>query len=189
MNDQTRFWIEVGILVVTIFAVYFGPIRAVKITRQLDDRRADRERKYTVLSDLMRTRRARLETAHIYALNLIELEFHHNKSVIEAYRTYARHLASYPEESQAIERHAEEGHALFSSLLKEIAQTLGYQFDKDDLNRLSYFPRGIGEHQDAIFRNAKLLSEVLEGRRSIPIVNFIKDDRVFPPTPSKDSES
>lgn len=189
MNENARFWIEVAILVATIAAIIWGPIRAVKITRELDDRREKKARRYAIFSDLMKTRRARLDGVHVSALNLIELEFYDNEKVVSSFRDYAKNLANYPEDPEAIRRHVEEGDALFASMLKEIASILGYQFDKDDLHRLSYFPRGIGEHQDAIVRNAKLMVEVLEGRRSIPITNYIQNDKIFPPTPSKNDNS
>jgi hypothetical protein len=188
MNEDGRFWIEVCILLATIFAIIWGPIRAVKITRELDERRDKRARMYAVFSDLMKTRRAMLDGTRISALNLIELEFYGNDKVVSSFREYARNLANYPDDPRAIERHAETGDALFANMLKEMASVLGYEFDKDDLNRLSYFPRGVSEHQDAIGRNAKLMVEVLEGRRSIPITNFIQNDEIFPPTPSKKSD-
>ena len=104
MNEDARFWIEVCILTATIVAIIWGPIRAVKITRELDNRRDKKARQYAVLSDLMKTRRARLDGTHVSTLNLIELEFYGNEKVVSAFRDYAKNLANFPEDANAIER-------------------------------------------------------------------------------------
>lgn len=183
------FLVEAFLLLATIFAIIIGPVLAVKITRQLDAQREQTQRKYQVLSDLMRTRRARLDPLHVSALNLIELEFYHSKSIRNAYKAYARHLNShFSQENEQLDRHIREGDELFNDLLQAIAFELGYSFDKGDLERLSYLPQGLGRHYDNSMINAQLMRDVLEGRRALPITNFISNDRVFPPPPGKESQ-
>lgn len=180
------FVLETLILLATIAAIIYGPVRAVKVTRQLDAEREQTQRKYQILSDLMRTRRARLDPLHVSALNLIELEFYGNESIRSAYRTYAKHLNShFPQESEALDRHLREGDDLFNDLLQTIALDLGYSFDKGDLERLGYLPQGLGRHYDNSMINAQLTRDILEGRRALPITNFISNDAIFPPPPNR----
>jgi hypothetical protein len=184
--SELQFWINISVLIVTIVAVIYGPIKAVKIAREIEDRHSDRERKYLILSDLMRTRRARLDGVHIGALNLIELEFYKNEKVVHAYRSYARHLSTpFPQVEAEADAFVQQRDDLFTDLLFEVANALDYHFDKRDISRLGYFPEGVLRYQDSTNANAHLLREVLEGRRAIPISNLVSDPTLFPPPPEK----
>lgn len=175
-----------GETMATLLAIILGPIMAVYVTRSLDNKRAERERKYHLLSELMRTRRARLDPAHVSALNLVELEFYGATEIRASFKAYVRHLNSaWPESHEELQRHNNEGDDLFSELLKDVAKSLGYNFDKRDLDRLGYLPTGLGEQHDNQMANSKYLREVFEGRRSIPIFNYIQNDKLFPPPPKK----
>jgi hypothetical protein len=175
------------LLAATIFAIIYGPVKAVKITRDLDTRREERTRKYSILSDLMKTRRARLDPLHVAALNLVELEFYEAQDVKNAFENYVAHLNShFPIEPDASQRHHQKSDDLFSELLRLIAIELGYHFDKSDLNRRSYLPQGLGRHHEDAMMNAALLREVLEGRRPVPITNFAYNPNLFPPPPKED---
>lgn len=179
-----QFWINCAILVGTIIAIIYGPIKAVRITREEDVAREKRARRYSILEDLMRTRQARIDPLHVGALNLIELEFYGDEKVIPAYRAYTKHLNShFPSENEAIDRHLAEGDDLFSDLLFCVASSLGFVFDKRDLSRLGYLPIGLSKYHDNSHANAHLLREVLEGKRSIPIFNLVSDPKMFPPAP------
>ena len=75
-----------------IFAVLFGPIIAVQLTRYLDRIKEIRERKLDIFKTLMATRAYNVSWAHVEALNRIDLEFDHNnkkeKAVIFAWKEY-----------------------------------------------------------------------------------------------------
>jgi hypothetical protein len=181
-----NYYVEIGILLLTIIAIVYGPIKAVKITRDSDARREKRARQYAILSDLMKTRQARIDPLHVAAINLIELEFYECKAVTSAFKDYATHLNShFPQAPEALDRHMDHGDALFSELLRRIADELDFKFDKDDLKRLAYLPIGISRHHDNSVMNASLLREVLEGKRPLQISNIISNDGIFPPTPKK----
>lgn len=186
MSDY-QFWINAAILVATIVAIVWGPIKAVRITRDEDARREKRSRQYSVLADLMKTRQARIDPAHVGALNLIELEFYGVERVIDAYRGYARHLNShYPSDREALTRHTQAGDDLFVTLLNSIAAELGFAFDKGDLSRLGYLPVGLSNAHDNSLANAHLLREILEGKRALPVMQLLGDTSVFPPRPRND---
>lgn len=186
MSDY-QFWVNCAILVATIVAIIIGPLKAVQITRLEDEQRDDRARKYAILSDLMRTRQARIDPTHVGALNLIELAFYGKEKVVDAYREYARHLNSpFPNSSDDdFDRHSENGNDLFTNLLSEIAHELGFTFDKRDLSRLGYLPVGLSRFHDNAHVNAHLWREILEGRRALNISNFVSNQGMFPPAPEK----
>jgi hypothetical protein len=107
MDCQNGFWclqlsdlINTLVLVATVAAIYLGHIRAVTITRDNDERREKRRREIEILFNLMRTRRAILDTLRVMALNLIEAEFFGNTKIIEAYRAYIVNLEKYLPDNQ-----------------------------------------------------------------------------------------
>ena len=179
-----QFWVTTAILVVTIFAIVIGPLKAVYVQKNADEERGKVSRKYMILSSLMRTRQSSLDPDRVSALNLVQLEFYGRVKVISAYKSYSDHLNShFPTEQQAIERHVAKGNNLFVELLFEIASELGFAFDKNDLHRLSYFPTGLGEFNENARVNLALMREILEGRRPLGITNFVSSQGIFPPAP------
>lgn len=179
-----EFWIEVLILLATIIAIVYGPVKAVKITRILDKERSERDRKFQLLSDLMRTRQARLDPAHVGALNLIELEFYGEEKIIRAYRKYIGHLSTtIPTPKSDENRWSDKREDLFTEVLFEVANFLGYKFDKRELSRLGYIPKGLSTYHDDSLTNASLLRAILEGTRSFPITNGPASTNKFPPPP------
>src|SRR6202521_4115743 len=75
---------------ITIFAIYYGPIKALKIQRTLDAEREERNRKLSIFKTLMSYRVTRLAPPFVQALNLIDVEFTANnekeKTVREAWK-------------------------------------------------------------------------------------------------------
>jgi hypothetical protein len=78
----------------TLSAIFLGPIAAVIITRFIDHRRDKYNRKMEIFRKLMRTRRAKLSADHVEALNLIEIEFYKDRNVMANFRLYIQHLLS-----------------------------------------------------------------------------------------------
>ncbi len=176
--------IYIGFLILTIIAIFFGPIKAVKITRKMDKERDIRERKLEVFRSLMKTRRIRLSSEHVTALNLIELEFYKKTLVTKPYREYIKHLSSPLPASDQQEHYFTERDDLFVNLLQGLGEELGYNFDKKDLDRLSYTPVGWEQDESTQKKNARLLSELLEGKRPLPITSMqVTNNSPFPPPP------
>ncbi|MDC3312063.1 hypothetical protein OAW28_05360 [Alphaproteobacteria bacterium] len=69
----------------TILALISGPIFAVLVTRFIDHAVDRRKRKIAIFRDLMLYRRIPLSSGFVSALNLIELEFRKNKTVIDSF--------------------------------------------------------------------------------------------------------
>ena len=119
----------------------------------------------------MRTRAARLSVDHVGALNLIQLVFDKETKVIEAYKNYRIHLSMSPRPDRFLDPafyDTEEG--LFLDLLSAIASALDYDFDKKDLESLSYFPQGWGDDELRRHQITRSLADMLSGKGgSFPI--------------------
>jgi hypothetical protein len=116
----------------------------------------------------MATRRTWLSPEHIAALNQIELDFQNATGVMNAYRMYMRHLAT-PFEPKDEDRVAHERQSMRTKILSAMAKTLGIRVEQMDIFEGGYVPQGhvnIEREQTAI---RKLLSEIADGKRSLPI--------------------
>lgn len=153
-----------------IFAVLFGPVIAVQLTRYLDNSKEIRERKIAIFKTLMATRAYSISWAHVEALNRIDLEFDHKnkkeKAVISAWKEYLDLLSnsSISSEQWSIKRVD-----LLVELLHKMAQVLNYDFDKTHIKNSSYAPmvHGVTEDENTALRRGLL--DVLEGKKQIPI--------------------
>ena len=196
MDCQNGFWcfqlkdaINTLVLIVTLFAIYIGPIRAVKKTRDDDVSREKTRRQIEIFSNLMKTRRVTLDPLHVMSLNMIEVEFHGNEPIKIAYRAYIENLMRQIPESQddsvqsAFRRDRDD---VFFNLLHAIGQHLNFSFDKRDLEKFSYVPQGWHniEFEQQNFR--RLAVELLLGRRALPVTEFktIDVNNKFPPPPA-----
>ena len=159
----------------TILAILTAPIIALQIQKYIEDRKEIRERKMQIFRTLMATRATRLDVKHIEALNMIDIEFFKNKKITEAWKLLLDNFANYPQNpneknyESKISSCAEKSDGLFVDLLSEMAKSLDYKFDKVQLKRNIYIPKG----QANIIMNQEFMRhafvEVLSGKRSIPI--------------------
>jgi hypothetical protein len=177
--------INMAILAVTVFAIYFGPIRAVEVSRRNDVEREATRRRREVFTTLMRTRGATMVPDHVWALNLIQVEFYGHQDVIRAYRAYIENLyEATPEPGPALDVLLRRRGILFIELLADIAKVVGFALDKQDLERAAYAPRGWfqDENEWRVFRRAMI--ELLEGNRPLPVAPF-QPSRAspYPPPP------
>ena len=177
--------IEIAILCFTVLAIFAGPVVAVHITRRFDRKRDESDRKRDIFRSLMKTRSSRLAAEHVTALNLIELEFHGRNDVIEPFRAYLQHLDSPPPAPEEQKRYFEIRNDLFFEFLRALGRELGYKFDKRDLDRLGYLPAGWVDDENVQRNNTRLLKELLEGTRPLPVrsVQIGPDDSPYPPPP------
>jgi hypothetical protein len=196
MDCQNGFWyfqlrdlINTLVLVATVVAIYIGPIRAVKITRDNDERREKRRREIEIFFNLMRTRRAILDPLRVMALNLIEAEFFGNTKIIDTYRAYIVNLEKYLPDNppqNLIDQFLRDREDAFFLLIHSIGEHLGYSFDKRDLQKFSYSPQGWQnvELENQNFR--RLVIELLLGHRPLPVTPFTASDvnKKFPPPPN-----
>ena len=188
MDPTAAFWINALILVCTIVAIIYGPIKAVEITRKRDLERDAELRKRLILSTLMRTRKMVVHPDHVGALNQIQLEFFSHPAVIAAYRSYIANLSeTVPAPGNDLQNFLARRNDLFFDLLHSIAVASGVPLDRHELDRLSYVPFGWqnDENEIRVFRSS--LIEVLQGRKPLHVTNapptVQAPNNPFPPPP------
>lgn len=175
MDPTSALWLGViGLLLsaITIFAIYYGPIAALRIQRKLDDERETRNRKQYIFKTLMTYRVTPLNANFVQALNLIDVEFiadnDNERAVRDAWKELLDHFNSYNEATNPLEKSRE----LTAVLLSAIGKSLGYKFDKVYLKKGAYYPAfavNVEQEQHALRRS---LLDVLEGKRRIPVGMF-----------------
>ncbi|MBD9493182.1 DUF6680 family protein [Ensifer sp. ENS01] len=177
-------WLNAGILLATIVAIVYGPIKAVKITRNMDDARAKENRRVEIFRNLMRTRQIQLDEEHVYALNLIEIEFYGEEKIVSAYRAYMNHLNTPLPAVDAQDKFFEDRRDLFIDLLHVIGKAVGYEFDRRDLGKFGYVPAGWGNEAERQRYLQHLFIEVLENKRPLPVAPMVAANaNPFPPAP------
>jgi uncharacterized protein DUF6680 len=171
-----------------VLATIAGPISAVLITRWNDHRREMRNRLLHVYRVLMSTRKMAISEEHVGAINLVEVEFHGVKPVIEAWSSYLTHLNS-PSPSGAstaqIETWEDRRGELLAILLVKIAAHLGISKGEIEILHGGYAPQGwitrdqrFGAIQDYAIR-------LSQGQAVLPVSNAQQPtpNNPYPPPP------
>lgn len=178
--------VEIAILAVTCWAIWYGPQKAIHISRDDEDRREARRRKYHIFHELMRTRSLQLDPQHVAALNLIQLEFYGHDTIQEAYKRYIENLNSaMPTAQEEQDRFIERRRDLLFDLLHGIGAALGMTYDKRELERLSYSPVGWANDINAQRTLRDYVIQVITGQRAFHVAPFGGPDPRFPPTPQQ----
>lgn len=159
----------------TIIAIILAPIFALQIQKYLEDRKEIRARKMQIFRTLMATRATRLSPSHIEALNMIDIEFYKNEKITKIWKSMLDNFEDYPkdtnDENYSVKLHScvEKSNDLFVDLLFEMSQSLDYKFDKVHLKRNIYLPKGQVDMLIWQETMRRALSEMLEGKRPIPV--------------------
>jgi uncharacterized protein DUF6680 len=174
--DKTILLSVVGLLLsaVTIFAIYYGPISALKIQRNLDEDRGARDRKLYIFKTLMSNRATRMSPLYVQALNLIDVEFTANNDKEKAVRDAWKELLDVYSNYKTMPNALEKVDDLTAAMLAMMGKTLGYDFDKVYLKKGAYYPEGsfnVEQEQHAL---RKRVLELLDGTgtRKLPIAVF-----------------
>ena len=91
--------------ILTITAIILGPILAVQAEKFLERKREQKNRRLSVFKTLMATRGSVLSTAHVEALNRIDLEFSEDKKfkkVITSWKEYFDNLLQKAEAEEQL---------------------------------------------------------------------------------------
>ena len=166
--------------IVAIIAIILAPIFAVQVQKWLENINESKRRKMNIFKALMATRNVPLYSAHVEALNMIDIEFYKNENVINAWRNHLNNFVNYPKDPK-IENYDSKlkecgikSNDLLIELLYEMSKVLKYNFDKELLQKGSYIPKGHGDTQIEYDIIRKGLVEVVSGKKTIPI--SIKDN-------------
>ncbi|MGZ8373522.1 MAG: DUF6680 family protein [Nitrospira sp.] len=132
----------------------------------LQRRRERRQRKLEVFRTLMANRAAGLSPAHVEALNRIDIEFHDERRITDAWKAYLDHLN---DRSLNPESWGTRTQDLLVELLYAMGQSLGYEFDRVHIKRAAYYPQGYGDLEQDQLVIRKGLAAVLRGERALPM--------------------
>ena len=156
--------------ILMILATAVSPLIAVQVTRYLDDRNEERNRKLQIFKTLMATRSYNLSVAHVEALNRIDLEFSSDhpkeKAVLDVWQQYLDHLGNRTLQGQAWDDKRAD---LLVELLHAMAQLFGYSFNKTHIKNASYSPIAHGRVEFEQGRMRQLALELLEGSRALSV--------------------
>lgn len=158
-----------------IVAIILGPILAVQIQGYLEDRKVKRERQMNIFRTLMTTRATPLSPLHVQTLNIIDVEFHKNKKIVEAWKLLLDNFMHYPTDyddpnyGTRLEDSNEKSKELLIDLLYKMAKVLNYDFDKVHLKRGVYIPKGHAEMEMDQFIIRKNLLDLFSGKKPMPI--------------------
>jgi hypothetical protein len=156
--------------IITIIAIFLGPIIAVQLTQYIDRKRQSRIAKETLFKTLMRTRATLLSPSHIEALNMIDVEFYgnkkNNKNVVSAWKLYLDNLGDQrtPEDILLSKRND-----LFVDLLYTMSIALNYDFDKEHIKNTCYIPQAHVDVESEQHLIRKGVLRVLNGDLVIPM--------------------
>jgi hypothetical protein len=173
----------------TIVALILGPILAVQAQKWIELAREKRNQRLYNFNRLMATRGAQLSAAHVEALNMIDPEFSgaskKDENVRLRWKEYLDNLASLSndpkEQEKQIPAWTQKNQDLLANLLHEMGLAVGYKFDKVQILRGIYSPKGHAqiELENQLIR--RFLIELLAGHRTLPL-----DVRSLPNTISED---
>lgn len=180
---------------VNVIAILLSPLIAVQVTQWLNKKKETKASRIVIFGNLMATRATVTNPIHVEALNRIDIEFYSKKNkykkVLDAWKVYHDHLndpkmKDNPDELDS-KSWNERSPELLTELLYEMAQALGYSFDKVAIKRGHYFPKGLGdiESDQAIIRRG--FSEIFQGKKAFPVLAFLppplENNKINEPNP------
>ncbi|HUN98599.1 MAG TPA: DUF6680 family protein [Bradyrhizobium sp.] len=171
-----------------VLATVAGPLAAVFITRWNDQRREARNRLLHIYRVLMATRRTAISEEHVAAINLIEVEFHGVKPVIEAWTTYLTHLNSPNPQgstSAAAQTWEAKRNELLALLLVKIAAHLGITKGELEIMHGGYAPQGWATRDDRLAAIQDYAIRLSRAEAALPVsaVNQTPPNNPYPPAP------
>jgi hypothetical protein len=167
--------------ILMILAVLCGPILAVQTQKFIETWRDHKGRQLTVFKILMATRGTPVSPRHVEALNLIDLEFSEKspkeKEVVDAWKVYLDHLSSTsmpsdyqdPSYQAKLDAWGVKSSDYLIDLLFNMSRSLGYNYDRVQLRRGAYMPKGLTDIELELSLLRRGMLDVLYGKRAIPI--------------------
>jgi hypothetical protein len=174
---------------ITILAIVYAPIIALKVQRQGDEAREQRGRKLWIFKTLMGYRAIRLNPNYVQALNMIDIEFTDpsEKEIRDVWKELLDHYTVWGEKSE-MQRKVDEkadldkSNDLLADMLVKMGRGLGYQFDKVYIKKGFYYPEGLGNIEQEQHALRRLLLALLSGKgMKLPVALFTQDFQPLSP--------
>ena len=173
-----------------IAATIAGPILAVQAQKWIERATEHNRRRQWIFETLMATRATRLDPAHVRALNQIELDFGgshvfgfqrnptiEDRKVIDKWREYADLLNEQTPDGDeaALKDWTKRADDSFITLLEVMAIAMGRHYDRVQLRRGIYYPRGFSDAE----RKQQFMQDAL-GRVLVGAQTLAMEVRSFP---------
>ena len=155
--------------IIMIVALVGGPIAAVQIAEYLRKKEEFRKRQIHVFRTLMATRTTTLYYNHIEALNLVEIDFSKERKIMDCWQLYRNHLDDQAYIKRDVASWENDRSKLMIDLLYEMSISIGYSYDKSQIQKGVYYPSGYQNIENQNAETRKLWLEVLKGERQIPM--------------------
>ena len=162
-----EFWI-------TTAAIVVGPVVAVLVARWLNVSSDTTQRQRAVYRSLMATRRMPLSPQRVEALNVVDVEFAKNKTVLKkfkalnaVYNDLARWTSTDADVLTQVNQDTEDK---FADLLSEMGKALGYPYESLDLMRGGYYPKAFETVERQQFDARELFASLGRGERALPVI-------------------
>jgi hypothetical protein len=166
---------EIILGVAVVIATLLGPVLAIQASEYLQRRRDSASRKLEIFRRLMATRGYRLSDTHVQALNLIDIEFHDDAGVREAWKEYLDRLNTPAPEANPAPVYAQRDEK-FEALLHTMARSVGAPFGMTDVRRAFYTPQGHGDYQQAMEEIRGALLRIARGEAALPVEITLSPD-------------
>lgn len=154
--------------VVSIVAILAGPILAIQLQKFLERRTDKRQRQMGIFKTLMATRASALSPEHVQALNMIELEFQDQRTILAAWHEYLDHLGENLTD-EAVEAWVVRKHDLQANLLDVMGKHLGFDFDKVVIKKGAYLPTAHSNWEMTSHIIREHLVKVLTGQKPLNV--------------------
>lgn len=162
---------EITMAVVTFLAILFSPTIAVQVTERLNEKKRMVKRKLDIYRSLMKTRNTPFDAEHVYAINMIEVEFYNEQEIVKKLVDYIKFRRNIePTELEAFQKHSADGQDLLIELIHEIGTNLGYKKDKKELQANAYVPERWQTDYAVSKLNALAINDLLNGKTKLPII-------------------
>jgi len=163
--------------ILTIAAVFLGPITALVIQRELDRRRERDKRQRDLFKTIWATRLfpARLQYPHVQALNMVGIEFEGNGKVVDAWKEYIDFLNKPSPDNEQQPQFFRDRDVKFHSLIFALSQALRYKFSRLEIEKLSYSPNmhDTWAQQDTVLREG--VARLFKGQSALPVCLVTND--------------
>jgi hypothetical protein len=173
----------VAVSALTIGAIFYAPIVALRVQREADEDKEKRGRRLWIFKTLMGNRATRLNTNFVQALNMIDIEFTDakEKSIRDSWKELLDHYTAWGAKKGAqrkVDEKAdiERSDDLLAEMLVKMGNHLNYEFDKVYIKRGFYYPEGLGNieaEQHALRRS--VLSLLSGTGLKLPVAIFTQD--------------
>jgi hypothetical protein len=178
--------IEIATVVVsalTIGAIFYAPMIALRVQREGDEEREKKGRKLWIFKTLMGNRARRLNANFVQALNMIDIEFTDpkEKSVRDSWKELLDHYTAWGAKTEAQRKvddksDVDRSNDLLAEMLMRMGKGLNYDFDKVYIKKGFYYPEGLGNIEAEQHALRRGLLALLSGKgMKLPVAIFTQD--------------